>query len=118
VPDLRPGGRRVVELLDRHDALEADRARLAVIGLVVVLVVGSHLDRATERRLLVRSVDEHHPVLDQGHRLGFTSEVRIAQLDGEPAGGLDAGIGLERHRVGGSSFEITVCDCSRRNCWT
>jgi len=43
VPDLGSGGRRVIELLDRDDPLEADQARVAVIGLELMLVLRGDL---------------------------------------------------------------------------
>ncbi len=118
VPDLRPGGRRIIELLDGHDALKADGARLAVIGLVVVLVVRRHLDGVAQRGLLVGAVDEDHAILDHRDLLGGAGEVHVAQLDGEPSRRLHTrlvggGCVLDHH-----DSPTTVCDCSRRNCWT
>ena len=68
VPDLGAGGRRIVELLERHDPLEADHARLAGIGLELVLVLLGDLDGPAQGGLLVDAVDQHHPVLDHDRR--------------------------------------------------
>src|SRR5207302_718118 len=84
VPDLGSGGRRVIELLDRDDPLEADQARVAVIGLELMLVLRGDLAGTTQRRLF------------RGRRTGAAPD----------------------HHAGGGSSPITVCDCSRRNCWT
>ena len=91
-----------------------------VIGLEVILVLGRHLDRPAERRLLILAGDEDDAVLDQRHRSGIAGEVGVSQLDGEPARWLDDGlVGMPR---GSSDHRLrrptTVCDCSRRNCWT
>ena len=68
--------------LMRHDPLEADLPAAAVLGLEVVLVLGSHLDRAAQRGLLVVAVDEDHPILHQVRHLVGAEEICVAELDG------------------------------------
>src|SRR5438105_4428762 len=126
VPDLGPRRRRVIELLDRDDALEADEARVAVIGLQLVLVLRSYLAGSTKCRLLVPAVDQDDPVLDHARHRRLADQVGIAQLDREPAAGIrERGLlrggrprAAPNGHAGGGSSPITVCDCSRMNCWT
>ena len=118
--------RRVIELLDRDDPLEADQARVAVIGLELMLVLRGDLAGTTQRRLFVPAVDQDDAVLDHARHGWLADDVCVAQLDREPTArvrerrifrGRRTGAAPDRHAGGGSS-PITVCDCSRRNCWT
>src|SRR5437868_6055693 len=85
VPYLGSGRRGVIELLDGDDPLEADQARVAVIGLELVLVLRGDLARPTQRGLLVSAVDQDDPVFDHSRDRWLADQVGVAQLHGEPA---------------------------------
>ena len=86
-----------------------------------------HLGFPIKASVIEALESEDHAVLDQVGVGLAVDQVRVPELDREPAAahdpgggrvGLDRGGGAARAHAGGGSEPMTVWDCSRMNCMT